>query len=244
MPKQTNKIYSTWLTLKLSLICCYYALKANILSYLNKINRKDSNKIIKSFAINLLKPLKINFIYNNWHTLSELPKNKPIILMSNHASLYDIPIILHTVPDSMSLRMLAKKELRKIPIFGQGMVNLEFPIIDRKSRKQAILDLEYTKKLMQNGIVIWAAPEGTRSKTGELLPFKKGIFIMAIEIGALIVPISIKGANKVLPAHSYSYTIGETITLSAGTPIDAALFKIDNKDVLIDKVRQEIAGNI
>jgi 1-acyl-sn-glycerol-3-phosphate acyltransferase len=244
MPKQTNKIYSTWLTCKLSLICLYYPLKINILSYFKKISRKDADKIIENFATNLLKSLKIKFIYNNWQFLNSLPKNKPIILMSNHASLYDIPIILYNVPKNISLRMLAKKELNNIPIFGRGMRNLEFPIIDRKNRKQAIIDLEYTKNLMQNGLVIWAAPEGTRSKDGQLLPFKKGIFIMAIEIGALIVPISIKGANKVLPAHSYNYSIGETITLSVGDAVDTAQFTMEDKDLIIEKIRKEIAKNI
>lgn len=215
-----------------------------ILSYFKKNTRDNNTKIIRNFSKHILTPLKINFIFNNWAVLNNLPSNKPIIFMSNHSSLYDIPIILNAVPDHIHLRMLAKKELARIPIFGSGMIRLGFPVINRKNHHQALQDLEKTKQLMQDGIIIWAAPEGTRSQDGTLLPFKKGIFIMAIEIKALIVPISIKGANKVLPARSHNFAIGETVKLSVGQPLDTSRYTQQDKDFIIAKVRQEIEKNI
>lgn len=240
MPNQASKIYSTWLTVKLSLICFYYPLKAIILSYFKKNTRTNCDRLIKSFATRSLKPLKISFVRHQWQILEQLPKDKPVILMSNHTSLYDIPILQYNMPNNISFRMLAKKELSRIPIFGKGMKALGFPMVDRKDRKQAIKDLEYTKQLMLDGTVIWAAPEGTRSPNGELLKFKKGIFIMAIELQALIVPISIKGAHKVLPAKSRNYSLGETVELFVGTPIDTAGCTLNDRDTIMDKIRNQI----
>lgn len=240
MAKQLNKLSSIILTVWLGISCLYFTFKGTILSYFKKNSRSQSDNIIRNFAYYILKPLKINFIKQNWHILEQLPDDKPIILMSNHSSLCDIPILLHTMPANISLRMLAKKELTKLPIFGKGMVNLGCPTVDRKNRKQAMLDLEHTKHLMQNGIVIWAAPEGTRSEDGSLLKFKKGIFVMAIELNALIIPIGIKNADKVLPAKSFNYSIGESVTLCAQQPVDASLYKLENRDQLVADVRTAI----
>lgn len=239
-----NKIHSRLLSIRLAFYCVYYPVKAIILSYLKKNSRENNTKLIKSFSQSILRPLKIKFIFNNWDILNNLPTNKPIILMSNHSSLYDIPILLNTMPDTIDLRMLAKKELARIPIFGTAMKKLGFPIINRKNHNQALQDLEKTKKLMQDGIVIWAAPEGTRSQDSSLLPFKKGIFIMAIEIDALIVPISISGANKVLPAKSHNFSMGETVKLSVGTPLDTSKYTQQDRDYIIANIRQEIAKNL
>lgn len=244
MPRKLNKFYSYFLTIKLCFICIYYTGLAIIKNLYKTSSRTYNDKLIKQFAYYILKPLKINYIYKNWQVLEELPKNKPIIIMSNHSSLYDIPIILHCMPESISIRMLAKKELLKYPIFGKGMQKLGFPVVDRQNHKQAMVDLEHTKQLMQSGIVLWAAPEGTRSKDGSLLPFKKGVFIMAIEMGALIVPMSIKGANKVLPAKSYNYSINETVELTAGKPIDTSDYDLLGRDKIMSIVRSQIESGL
>lgn len=238
--KKTNKIYSTYLTLKLGLVCLYIPLKSIIYSWFNLNTIQNNNKLTRKFAYYILKPLKINFIKNNWQILENLPTNRPIIIMSNHSSLYDIPILLHNMPENISLRMLAKKELKKIPIFGPSLKALGFPTVDRHDRKQAIKDLEHTKKLMQSGITLWVAPEGTRSHDGSLLKFKKGVFIMAIELGAIIVPIGIKGANKVLPAKSYDYSLNETVTLTVQQPIDTANYSLENRNAIIAQTREAI----
>lgn len=241
MATQTGKFYSFYLTLRLSLTSLYYTGKASILSYFKRLSNKESTKIIKNFAYYILKPLKINFIYKNWEILKTLPKDRAVILMSNHSSLYDIPILLHTVPNNINLRMLAKVELARIPIFGKGMLNLGFPTVNRQDRQQALKDLEHTKTLMRNGITLWAAPEGTRSHDGSLLKFKKGVFMMAIELDAIIIPIGINGADKVLPAKSRKYSLNETVTLTVGKPLDTKNYNLEDRDVIIQNVREEIA---
>lgn len=163
----------------------------------------------------------------------------PTIIMCNHSSLFDIPISLKVFQNS-SIRMLAKKELAKIPVMGPGMRAAEFPFIDRKNKKQAIEDLKEVKKLLNSGIVMWIAPEGTRSKDGKLGKFKKGGFITAIDAKATIIPIGIRGAFNILPAKTFKFNINEVAEIHIGKPIDAAKYTIENKDELIAKTRNEM----
>lgn len=157
------------------------------------------------------------------------------IIMCNHSSLYDIPLSMQAFPN-YSMRMLAKKELSKIPIMGKGMTAAEFPFIDRKNRRQAIKDLQAVQELLASGIVIWIAPEGTRSKDGKLAPFKKGAFITAIHAKATIIPIGIRGAFDILPARTCQFNLHQTAEVHIGKPIDASKFTLATKDELIDQV--------
>lgn len=231
-----SKLYSNILIIKLYSLCLYYSIKAILLSFdYNKLRlEKSANQLIKDWARALIKPLKIKFTYENLSILDNLPQNKPIIIMSNHSSIYDIPIIIHAIHENtkhnLKLRLLAKKELSKIPIFGNAMVKLGFPVVDRHNRAQAKRDLEHAKKLMQNGTIIWAAPEGTRSLTGELLPFKKGVFIMAIEMKALIIPVVIKNADKVLPAKSFSLSFDEHVSIIGAEAVDTENYNADDQN--------------
>ena len=161
------------------------------------------------------------------------------IIMCNHSSLYDIPVSLQAFPNH-SIRMLAKKELSNIPIVGRGMTAAEFPFIDRKNRRQAMKDLEAVQQLMASGIIMWIAPEGTRSKDGKIAPFKKGAFITAINAKATIIPIGIRGAYDILPARTYQFNITQPAEVRIGQPIDASQFSLENKDELIQQVFQSI----
>lgn len=158
------------------------------------------------------------------------------IIMCNHASLFDIPLCYRVFPD-ISLRMLAKKELSKIPIMGGGMRAADFPIIDRKNRYQAIQDLKIIHDLLETGIVMWIAPEGTRSPDGKLGPFKKGGFITAIHTKATIIPIGIRGASDIIPARTYRFYPNQTAEIHIGEPIDASKYSLDNKEELMEKAR-------
>lgn len=161
------------------------------------------------------------------------------IIMCNHSSLYDIPISYKVFPKH-SIRMLAKKELSTIPLLGRAMTVAEFPFVNRKNHTQAIKDLEYVRELLESGIVMWIAPEGTRSKDGKVAKFKKGGFITAIEAKAKIIPIGIRGAFDILPARTYRFNINRTAEIHVGTPIDASEYTLENKEQLISRVRKEI----
>jgi 1-acyl-sn-glycerol-3-phosphate acyltransferase len=185
-----------------------------------RANRAKCDDIMKHWAKALLAIVDVKP-----HIIGNKPNyesHKPYIIMSNHASLYDIPIIFASMPGS--IRMIAKKELSYIPYFGISLKNSEFIFIDRKNRQQAILDLEKAKEKMLDGIVIWVAPEGTRSRNGELGVFKKGVFKLAKQTNAIIIPVGIRGARQLLPPKTWRFNPGQAIEVHIGDAIDSQHF--------------------
>jgi 1-acyl-sn-glycerol-3-phosphate acyltransferase len=158
--------------------------------------------------------------------------------MSNHSSLYDIPLIIMTMPGS--IRMLTKKELFKVPLWGKGMKAGEFIAIDRHDFDQAKKDLKSAREKMESGIVLWIAPEGTRSRTGKLGEFKKGGVIMAIESGATIIPVGIIGSADILQPKTWDFYLGKEVKVNVGKPIEASGYSLENKEELLDVLRESI----
>ncbi|CEG55914.1 lysophospholipid acyltransferase family protein [Legionella fallonii] len=196
------------------------------------------DKTIHHWVEQLLNTVQVHYTVVNPHNVQPQP-GQATILMCNHSSAYDIPLGFKAFPNH-SIRMLAKKELSKIPLLGKGMAAAEFPFIDRKNRYQAIKDLEYVRQLMESGIVIWIAPEGTRSKDGKLAPFKKGSFITAIQANATIIPIGIRGAFNILPARTFGVNLNQNAEIHIGEPIQASQFTTENKEELIKQTYQSI----
>ena len=166
----------------------------------------------------------------------EIPRGEPVILMSNHSSLYDIPLVFQALPGS--IRMLTKKELFRVPIWGRGLEAGEFISIDRTDLAQAIKDLSRARDKMASGIVLWVAPEGTRSRDGNLGGFKKGGFMLALETGAKIVPLGIRGARDVLPAKTTRFELGREAEVHIGRPIDAAAYAGRRRELMGEVERQ------
>jgi 1-acyl-sn-glycerol-3-phosphate acyltransferase len=161
------------------------------------------------------------------------------IYMSNHQSLYDIPAIGAIIP---GIRMVTKAELFKVPIWGQALKTGGFIAINRRNRTQAIASLKEAAAKMKAGTNVWISPEGTRSRTGTLNDFKKGGFVMAIETGATIVPVTIEGTFDILPPKTSGVRLGRSITVRFHPPIDAGRYTLENKESLMAEVRAAIAG--
>lgn len=168
-------------------------------------------------------------------SLPHLEPHRSYILISSHASLYDIPATFIAI--QADVRMIGKKELFKIPFFGSGMRRHEFICIDRANRNQAIKDLEKAKECMESGIMIWTAAEGTRSRTGELLPFKKGVFMLALQAQAVIIPIYIQGTRDILPAKTWHFNTGRTVTVKIAPSIDTKGMSETDREALMNRVR-------
>ncbi|WP_338516234.1 lysophospholipid acyltransferase family protein [Candidatus Legionella polyplacis] len=229
-------------SIKIIIISLYYTILACCQSIIRKklniINRNYTDKIIQLWSKRLIKTAKIRYkIFNPKNIKPKL--NEPTILMSNHRSLYDIPIIFRIFP-TYSIRMLTKKELIKIPFFGKGILLSEFPVIDRKNKYQAIKDLEYMNNLIKKGIIIWASPEGTRSKNKKLMPFKKGVFISAIKTKSTIIPIGLKGTDNILPKKTTQININQEVEIHIGEPIYSNIYNLKNKEKLILKTFKSI----
>lgn len=204
-----------------------------------KMTRAWSNQTIQKWASRLLNAARVN-LKVHYEEPIHIDERRSYIVMCNHTSHFDIPISLIAL-SHLSLRMLAKKELYRIPLFGKAMSSADFPMIDRNNRRQSIKDLAHARELMKSGIVVWVAPEGTRSKTGKLGEFKRGAFLMAIDAKATIIPMGIRGAEKILPAQSVGLSLGEKVDVYIGKPIDASLYTSAQKDDLLEVVRQSIA---
>lgn len=118
-----------------------------------------------------------------------------VVYMANHQSNCDPPAIVSLVPPVL---ILAKEEFFRVPILGRAMRLRGFIPIKRKNRQEAIGALERGTELLGAGHSFLVFPEGTRSPDGRLLPFKKGVFIMAIKAGVPIIPVSVSGSRKIM----------------------------------------------
>ncbi len=164
--------------------------------------------------------------------LAHLP-GAACVIMSNHQSISDIPVIFAAMPPLLRLRMVTKAELFQVPIWGRAMREAGFIPIDRGNRKGAIKSLEIAKKDMDAGTFIWIAPEGTRSKDGRLLPLKKGGFILARDTERPIVPVLVEGTRNIVIPGDVRTHHGQKVRLTfcppiatAGRPLEAVMAEV------------------
>src|SRR5450755_1654087 len=160
------------------------------------------------------------------------------VVMSNHQSHYDIPVLYQSLP--LRLRMVAKSELFRIPIWAQAMRAAGFVELDRGARDRAIQSLDRAKEALAKKTSIWIAPEGTRSRDGTLGPFKLGGFHLATGAGARILPVTISGTRRTLPAKGAHVTNGSVVRVTVHRPIDPADFGAEVREPLVQAVRLAI----
>lgn len=173
--------------------------------------------------------------------LENAPEGETFVIMSNHQSLYDIPVMFQAL--RRRVRMVAKAELFKIPGWGRAMRLAGMVEVNRSDRAQAIESLGAAKAALAAGTNIWIAPEGTRGPGGtSLLPFKKGGFYLASGAGARILPVAIVGTSQVLAAHGRSVTPGVTVRVRVQPAI--ATTEYTSSEPLIAAVRSSISEGI
>jgi 1-acyl-sn-glycerol-3-phosphate acyltransferase len=168
--------------------------------------------------------------------------SESFVLMSNHQSLYDVPVVYQAL--DRRIRMVAKKELFRVPLWGRAMQRAGFIALDRANRDRSRETLLASADVLHAGTSIWIAPEGTRSKTGELGEFRKGGFHLALQSGCRILPISITGTRAVLPAKSAHVTDGCNVRVVLHPPIAPRDFGDERRDELIAAVRAAIASGL
>jgi 1-acyl-sn-glycerol-3-phosphate acyltransferase len=160
------------------------------------------------------------------------------VVMSNHQSLYDIPALYQSLP--LRLRMVAKAELFRIPIWAQAMRVAGFVELDRSARDRAIESLTRAKTALAQGTSIWIAPEGTRSRDGSLGAFKLGGFHLAADAGARILPVTVSGTRSILPAKGARVVPGAIVRVTVHAAIDPAQYGREVNDSLVQAVRSSI----
>jgi 1-acyl-sn-glycerol-3-phosphate acyltransferase len=161
-------------------------------------------------------------------------RHQSYIYMTNHQSNFDIPVLYGALP--VQFRWLAKAELFRIPVFGRGMRGAGYISIDRSNRQSAFKSLERAVESIRHGTSVMIFPEGTRSRDGRLLPFKKGGFVMAVDAGVPIVPVVITGTHAIMPKGALLIR-RRRVQVHVGAPIETAGFNRKTKEALMAKVR-------
>src|SRR5215471_4147919 len=167
-----------------------------------------------------------------------LPQGRAAVFCANHQSNVDPPVIYRAVHPR--LHVLYKHELDRIPLLARAFRMAGFIPIDRHNRESAMRSIEMGANALRAGNSFLIFPEGTRSKTDQLLPFKKGGFRMAIKAGAPVVPIAISGGRAAMVKGSMIIR-PVTLTIRIGTPVETAGVDAEDRDRLIESVRQQIA---
>ena len=169
-----------------------------------------------------------------------VPPDRAYVYMSNHQSHLDIPILYATLP-SPTIRMLGKTELFQIPLWGRGLRAAEFVEVDRSNHERALRSIDHAAKLVRDGVSIYLAPEGTRSRDGRIGKLKKGGFHLALGTGAPIVPVAIRGTIDILPRGSRVMQTGRSVEVVIGAPIP-----VEGRDFesLMTQVRDFLVKNV
>lgn len=169
--------------------------------------------------------------------IENISKSTSYIVMSNHQSQFDVWSLIGYLP--LQLRWVMKKELRKVPIFGLGCERMGHIFIDRGNTDKSHKELTVLKDKFSKGASVVFFPEGTRSPDGMLLPFKKGGFVMSLQTGIPILPVTVNGSRLLLPKDSTKFRPG-TIRIIIHKPIPVDGFSYETKEALMDTVRQVI----
>jgi 1-acyl-sn-glycerol-3-phosphate acyltransferase len=168
--------------------------------------------------------------------LEKIPRDTAVIFMPNHQSNCDPPAVITILPPVL---VMAKQEFFRVPVLGTAMRLRGFIPVDRKNRERAIAAVEKAVEALKGGHSFLAFPEGTRSPDGRLQSFKKGLFVMALEAGAPIVPVSVSGARKVMPKGRFAIYPGR-VRITLHDPIPTAGLAMNDRQKVIDLTRQAI----
>lgn len=166
-------------------------------------------------------------------------RNKFYVVVANHQSMADIPAIHGHL--GLNIKWIMKKELEKIPIFGAACHFLGCIYVDRANHEAAIKSIQKAKTTLSRKACVLFFAEGTRSRDGKVMPFKKGAFRFAWEANLPILPVTIKNSAQILPCDSLDLTPG-TIEIIVHRPVHISDHHMARLDEIVEHTRQTIAG--
>lgn len=201
--------------------------------------RKAFFRIGPLWALQMFKVAGITWETRGWEHLPEDIRTgrQPVIFMSNHESQLDPPLLVAAIP--VPAVYIAKKEVKLIPFVGWAAMCAGVIFIDRGDREKAVQSIHEAALKIRGGRNVVIFPEGTRTRTGEMLPFKKGGFALALDAGVPIIPVATVGGYHALPPGALRIRPGRYV-VSFGGPIDPGAFP--QRETLLTEVRNQIAA--
>jgi 1-acyl-sn-glycerol-3-phosphate acyltransferase len=163
--------------------------------------------------------------------------HRAAVFCSNHESNVDPPVLFQAL--HKRLHVLFKAELKKLPVLGAVMVAGGFVPVERDRKEASMASIDRAAESIRAGNSFLIFPEGTRSRTAEMLPFKKGGFIMAIKAQAPIVPVAVSGGRAAMQKGSWLVR-PVMVDVRIGAPVETAGMSVDDRDELIEIVRARI----
>ncbi len=171
--------------------------------------------------------------------LKHLKGQGPIIICSNHASQFDIPVLTALLP--VQFRFVVKEELFRIPLFGLAMRRAGYIPINRKGGKAAMASLKRAAETVKKGTSVVIFPEGTRSPDGRLRPFKTGAILLGLKAGRPFVPVGISGSHRILPKGEVLPKGGEVV-VRIGRPMEApSRLDAKGREELVARIWTEVS---
>jgi len=171
--------------------------------------------------------------------LENLDRSGPQVLVANHESFFDVFALAAHLP--VDYRFVAKEELGRIPVFGRAWKTCGHISINRQDRSAAVGSLdEAGRRIRDEKVTVIMFPEGTRSPTGRLQSFKKGAFVLALQMGVPVVPVGIVGSRHVLPKSGWPVRKG-TIRIRIGAPIPVEGLQLSHRDRLMHEAWAQVA---
>lgn len=164
--------------------------------------------------------------------------DQPLVVVANHQSWFDVFALAGTLP--ARTRFVAKEELRRVPLFGAAWEMCGHIRVNRGDRAEAVRSLDEAGHRIRDerlNVIVFA--EGTRSRDGRLMPFKKGAFMLALQTGVPILPIGISGSRGVMAKGSFRIRPGE-IRIRLGEPISVEGLTLADRDALLQRTRNEV----
>jgi 1-acyl-sn-glycerol-3-phosphate acyltransferase len=166
-----------------------------------------------------------------------LPRGRAVVFCSNHQSNIDPPILFRVLHPR--LHVLFKRELVRLPLLGKVFLIGGFVPIDRGSREHSMAAIDQAAQSLMDGHSFLTFPEGTRSRTGAMLPFKRGPFLMALKAQVPVVPVAIQGGTASMRRGSWIVR-PTTVSVRIGAPVDTRGMGIADREKLADMVRARV----
>jgi 1-acyl-sn-glycerol-3-phosphate acyltransferase len=200
----------------------------------------DANFMYWTFIGALRIVLRLSGIQVRVEGLENIPSGV-CVFASNHASNLDPVALVPNIPRRVAL--LAKKEVFRIPILSKALRLARLIPVDRADKEAAAESVDIAVKYMKEGLSFCVYPEGTRSRDGRLLPFKKGTFLIAMRADAWVVPVSLAGTQRLMRKGDWTIHPGEVV-VRYGTPVKATEYAEDQRDQLRQRVQGLVAAGL